>query len=79
MLSNLEGELVQRERCKESILNKVWLGMDVEMCGVHDESSHAKKNRRREYQLIMTVSLFLTGRHGQPQNNREGPETGRGL
>lgn len=27
----------------------------------------------------MTVSLFLTGRHGQPQNNREGPETGRGL
>lgn len=43
MLSNLEGELVQRERCKESILNKVWLGMDVEMCGVHNESSHAKK------------------------------------
>lgn len=37
------------------------------------------KNTIKEYELIVTMSLLLTGRHGQPQNNREGPETGRGL
>lgn len=35
--------------------------------------------KRREYELTVTLSLFLTGRHGQPKNNREGPETGGGI
>lgn len=56
------------------------LFMFDDTCEMHEQLIFiCSKNTRKEYKLIVTVSLFLTGRHGQPQNNREGPETGRGL
>lgn len=78
-------QILKVNLCKEKDAKRVFLGMVGDGCwnvwSPWWDVTHTKKkkNTRREYQLIMTVSLFLTGRHGQPQNNREGPETGRGL